>query len=344
MADDPRLEAALRDFEATANNFAIRIIRAAQVRSEYVVRIANMSRDIRAAVQAGEMTAFNGARLANEMRNQILDLQRARDFDLGRAYAESLKKKGLSLDEAIAKAMKKLNLEPRPIETLSGNQQRQVYQEVIEAAGRSRPSETSRIPKLRWAARGLWIATFAVAAYNIGTAENRPWQTGREAAGIAGGLGGSFTAGAAMGAAGGIWAGPVGVAVGALVGGILGAMLADHVYVETAGTSNPATRQFVSRYTGLLTGTDESGLARALANQHRTDPRFVQMVFQSLNQDYSTDADDVALEFVRLARQDSGLTQRLRQDRGLRELLIRLMDEGWTSSGEQDAIQYLRRL
>lgn len=122
-----------------------------------------------------------------------------RDFDLGRAYAESLKKKGLTLDEAIAKAMKKLNLKPRSIETLNGSQQRQVYVEVIEATGRSRPSETARIPKLRWAARGLWIATFAVAAYNIGTAENRPWQTGREAASIAGGLGGSFTAGAAWG-------------------------------------------------------------------------------------------------------------------------------------------------
>ncbi|REG27045.1 hypothetical protein ATI61_11051 [Archangium gephyra] len=341
---DQRLETALRDLEVTANNFAIRVIRMAQVRSSYIEQIREMSQSIRAAVEAGELTAEKGAKLANEARNQILEMQRHRDLDLGRALAQQLKDKGLTLEKAIAKAMEKLGLKGRPFQSLDGNQQRQVFQEVIESSGRSRPSVTQKIPRLRWAARGLWIATLAIAAYNIGTAENPWWQTGRETASVAGGLGGSFVGGAAMGAAGGIWAGPVGVAVGALVGGILGAMLADHAYVESAGTSDPRTRQFVSRFTNFWTGVDEAGMARALAREQLTNPRFVQAVFQSLDHDYTTDADDIALEFVRLARQDATLTRQLRQDRSLRELLIRLLDEGWTSAQEQETIQYLRRL
>ena len=341
---DPRLEAALRDLEATANSFAVRLIKMAEVRTAYVEQIREMSQSIRAAVEAGEMSADKGAEIANQMRNEILTMQRARDFDLGRALAQQMKNKGITLEESIAKAMKKLGFEGRQFNHLTGEEQHLVFMEVIESAGRSRPRVTQAIPRLRWASRGLWLATLAIAAYNIGTAENPWWQTGREAASIAGGMGGGFVGGAAMGAAGGIWAGPVGVAVGVIVGGILGALLADHAYVEAAGTSDPTTRAFVGRFTGFWTGVDEAGMARALANEHRNNPMFVQRVFVSLNNDYNTDADDVALEYVRIMRRDPGLQQSLKGNRGLRDLLIQLMDEGWTSSEEQDAIRYLRGL
>lgn len=341
---DPSLEAALRDLETTANSFAVRLIRMAEVRAAYVEQIREMSQSIRAAVEAGELSADRGAEIANQMRNEILTMQRTRDFDLGRALAQQMKSKGVALEEAIERAMRNLGFEGRPFNQLTGEQQRQVYLEVVESAGRSRPRVTQAIPRMRWAARGLWLATLAIAAYNIGTAENPWWQTGREAANIAGGLGGGFVGGAAMGAAGGIWAGPIGVGVGIVVGGILGALLADHAYVEAAGTSDPATRQFVGRFTSFWTGMDEAGMARALATEHRANLAFVQRVLLSLNNDYSSDADDVALEYVRLLRRDAGLEQALRGNRVLRDLLIQLMDEGWTSSEEQDAIRYLRGL
>jgi hypothetical protein len=344
MMPDPSLEAALRDLETTANSFAVRLIRMAEVRAAYVEQIREMSQSIRAAVEAGELSADRGAEIANQMRNEILTMQRTRDFDLGRALAQQMKSKGVALEEAIERAMRNLGFEGRPFNQLTGEQQRQVYLEVVESAGRSRPRVTQAIPRMRWAARGLWLATLAIAAYNIGTAENPWWQTGREAANIAGGLGGGFVGGAAMGAAGGIWAGPIGVGVGIVVGGILGALLADHAYVEAAGTSDPATRQFVGRFTSFWTGMDEAGMARALATEHRANLAFVQRVLLSLNNDYSSDADDVALEYVRLLRRDAGLEQALRGNRVLRDLLIQLMDEGWTSSEEQDAIRYLRGL
>jgi len=39
MATDPRLEAALRELEVAANNFAARLARIAEVRLEYVAQI-----------------------------------------------------------------------------------------------------------------------------------------------------------------------------------------------------------------------------------------------------------------------------------------------------------------
>jgi hypothetical protein len=344
MPSDPQLEQALHDLEATANSFATRLIRIAQVRSEYVAQIHEMSQSIRAAVEAGELSPARGAELANQQRNQILEMARLRDYDLGRSLARQLKAKGITLEQSIAKAMKKLGLEGMPFERLSGEQQRQVYLEIVEAAGRSRPAVTARIPRLRWAGRGLWLATLAIAAYNIGTAENPWWQTGREGANIAGGFGGGFVGGAAMGAAGGVWVGPIGVAVGVVVGGILGALLADHAYVEAAGTSNPATRQFVGRFTSFWTGTDEAGMARGLATEYRSNAAFVQQVLLSLEQDYSSDADDVALAYVGFVRRDAALQQLVRANGPLRALLVRLMDEGWTSGDEQNAIRYLRAL
>lgn len=194
-----------------------------------------------------------------------MDMQRARDFDMGRSLAQRMKSQGLSIEESIRRAMMRLNLEGRLFNQLSEQQQRQVFMEIIDSAGRSRPAVTQGMTRLRWASRGLWLATLAIAAYNIGTAENPWWQTGRESANLAGGLGGGFVGGAAMGAAGGIWAGPVGVAVGVVVGGILGALLADHVYVEAVGTSDPMTRQFIDRFTSFWTGVDEAGMARSLA-------------------------------------------------------------------------------
>lgn len=215
----PKLEESLRQLEATASSFATRFVRMAHVRSAYIEQIGEMSRSIRSAVETGELSASRGAEIANQMRNQIMEMQRARDFDLGRSLARRMKSRGIRLEEAITKTMRKLKLEGKPFNQITGQQQRQVLMEVIESAGRSRPSVTQKIPRLRWAGRGLWLATFAIAAYNIGTAENPWWQTGRETANIAGGITGGFAGGAAMGAVGGLWAGPVGVAVGILVGG-----------------------------------------------------------------------------------------------------------------------------
>lgn len=339
---DPDFETALRNLEVVANNFATRLARIADVRAEYVKQISEMSTSLRAAVQSGKISPARGAQLANQMRNEIMEMQRSRDLDLGRALAKGMKTKGVTLEESITRAMKKLGVEGKPLQSLPGAQQRDVFIEVIESSGRSRPAVTEAIPRFTWAARGLWIATFAIAAYDIGTSEHPWWQSGREAANIAGGFGGGVMGGAAMGAAGGIWAGPVGVAIGAVVGGILGAVLADRAYVEVAGTEDPMTRKFVARFTGFWTGVDEEGMARALVKEGRGHLEFVRRVFLSLDADYSTDSDDVAVAYVNLARRDAPLGNAVRADAALRGVLVRVLKEGWTSSDELAAIRYLQ--
>lgn len=342
MSEDPTLEAALRGLEETAMNFALRLGHIAEVRRSYVEQIRETSASIRAAVDAGELSPRRGAELANTMRNQIMEMSRARDLDLGRSLARNLKAQGVTLEAAIARAMGKLQVAGQPLESLTGAQQRAVFEEVIEAAGRSRPSVTRAVPRLRQASRGLWLASLAMAGYNIGTAERPWWQAGREAAGLAGGIGGGFSGGATMGAVGGVWGGPVGVAIGIVVGGVLGALLADHVYVEGAGTADPATRAFVARFTGFWTGVDETGMARALAREHLRNAAFVQRVLRSLSADYGTDADDVALELVTLARTDAALASTIRGHAPLRDTLIELLDHGWTSATEQGALRFLQ--
>jgi hypothetical protein len=340
---DPTLEEALQALEVTAMNFAVRLIRMAEVRTFYVQSIHEMSASIRAAVEAGAMSPKVGAKMAQEMRNEILRMSRARDFDLGRALAQSMKKDGIAFEKIIERAMSKLNMSG-PFNELSGAQQKQVLMRVIESAGTSRPSVTCAIPKLRWAGRVAWLATFLIAGYNIGTAENPWWQSGREAAIIGGGLSGGFAGGAAMGAAGGVWAGPPGIVIGFVVGGILGALLADHAYVEVAGTSDPTVRAFVDRFTSFWTGTDEDGMAKALASEYRTNSAFVLRVFASLYNSHTSDSDDVAVAYVEIAKKDGLVEQAIAANRNLRDYLIELLEDGWTSYNERQAIKFLQTL
>ena len=83
MPNDPTLEAALRDLEQTATSFALRLGRIAEVRRSYVEQIREMSASLRAAVNSGEMAPARGAEIANAMRNQIMEMHRAWDYDLG---------------------------------------------------------------------------------------------------------------------------------------------------------------------------------------------------------------------------------------------------------------------
>ena len=67
-------------------------------------------------------------------------------------------------------------------------------------------------------------------------------------------------------------------------------------------------------------------------------------VFGSLNADYSSDADDVALAYVNYARRDAQLKATIASNRALRDFLIKVMSEGWTSSAdEQLAINFYAR-
>jgi hypothetical protein len=351
MADptdnDAMVEQAIRQMEVAANNVAVRLAKSAGVRAAYVREIKEMSDAMWAAYQGGKLTAAKAAELANQQRNVILEMARANDLDFGRAYAQSLKKTGMELDKVITYVMNekagfKERFAGKAFSTLTDSQKTEIYEEVIKSAGRNRTAVTQTIPRLRWAARGLWVATAAIAIYNIGTAEDPWWQAGREGANVGGGLLGSIAGGAAMGAAGGVWAGPIGVGVGVLVGGILGAVLADHAYVEAAGTSDPRVRDFVGRFTSFLGGTDESGMADALVNEYAGRTHEVLRVFNALEHDYSSDSDDIAYEYVTRLKSRPDVARAVKSDVALRNKLVGLLSSGFVSAGERQAAAWLK--
>ena len=51
-----------------------------------------MSQSILLAVETGELSAFRGAEIANQMHNNIMEIQRARDFDMGHSLKKLLLK------------------------------------------------------------------------------------------------------------------------------------------------------------------------------------------------------------------------------------------------------------
>ncbi len=97
---------------------------------------------------------------------------------------------------------------------------------------------------------------------------------------------------------------------------------------------------------GMTVSMDEAGLARALVEMGRNMVR-VRLVFERLERKHPTDVDDVALEYVNQVRGRSdaaSIGQAIKAEASLFSLLKRVMDAGWTSSGEKEAIAYLKSL
>ena len=93
---------------------------------------------------------------------------------------------------------------------------------------------------------------------------------------------------------------------------------------------------------GMTFNMDEQGLANSLAAMGANMPR-VRGVFEHLARNHKSDVDDVAVLYVKAIR-GKPAAQALAADRTLVKLLIRSMDEGWTSGTEQAAINWLKSI
>ncbi len=342
MTNPPRnaeFEEAIQQLEIQAMNFAVRFVQDSRVRQDYIHKTQAMSRELRQAYEAGSLTAREAAESANQLRNEIMEMARVRSSDLGRAKAQSLKAKGLDLDDLVAKyANKKFG---KDFASLTRGQQDEVLLEIVDSAGRANPKVSARAGRLGALGRGLWVLTAVVAIYNISTAEDKVHQTGREVANA----GGGFAGGAAGGALAGIWFGPVGVAVGVVIGGVLGSIAADSAYIEVTGPREASVRAFLPRFTSFFTGVDEAGIADALVDEYGIDMDSVLAVFRELYNSYSSDSDDVARLYLAKVKDRKGsLEHALRLHTALRNLLVLILDGGWTSDEEYKLIDYLQKL
>ncbi len=338
LVSDHETEAAIRQMEVQAVNFGYRFTNDVYVRQEYMRKTRESAENLRAAYKNGDISSRDAARVANQMRNEIMEFARSNSSDLGRAKAKALKAKGLDLDKLVERYSERRF--SRPFNTLTESEQGKVYLDIVDSSGRSNPTVNVRVRRLGMAAKSLWVLTAVLATYNIATAENKTKQAGREVTNIGGGVGG----GAAGGAVAGIWFGPVGVVIGVVVGGALGAVMADQVYVEVAGVDGEFASRLIPRFTNVV-GVDEEGLAKALYQEARYELGKVRSVFRELMDKYSTDADDVAHYYIDLIRRSRGVTySALKRDIGLRNLLIQILDDGWTTAQESRDIEFLQRL
>lgn len=344
MADDKQsftsatVEEAVQQMEVQAVNFAYRFIQDARVRAEYMKSTKEMAEQIRGLYEKGELGARQAAEMANTMRNEIMEFARVKSSDLGRAKARSLKSRGLDLDDLLNKYAK--SIYKKSFDQLTSDEASRIYLEVVDAAGRSRPSVNIKTARLANAGKALWLLSACVAIYNVSIANNKVKAAGRETANIGGGFGG----GAAGGAVAGIWFGPIGVAIGVVVGGTLGAIMADQVYVEMTGADGEFAKKFIAKYTNLIS-TDESAMADALVRDCSYEMEKVLDIFIELEDKYSTDADDIALLYVEKVKALplNPTKMAFQKSDALKKYLKQLLESGWTSAREREAIGYLSR-
>ena len=338
MADDNKFREAILALEVAGLNFANSLINDTRVRQEYIRRTQAMSQELKGAVNSGSMKPDQAAKIASEMRNEIMEAARRKTSKFGLAKARKMKPKGAALDDLVKKyASKKFS---KPFEQLTKGQQDEVLMEIVASAGRSNAKVNLKLKRVGAAARGLWVISIAVAAYNIGSAENKADAAGKEGASLAGGIAGSAMAGAAAG----IWFGPVGIGVGMAIGGTLGAIMADRTYVEVRGQSDSRVAEIIDPNISIFSA-DEQAIADALVSKAGIDTGLVSNVFDAMVRDHSGNADDVARLYVdQVKRRKGSLQHALKLDRNLRSKLISIMEGGWTSAFERQQISYLNSL
>ncbi len=97
---------------------------------------------------------------------------------------------------------------------------------------------------------------------------------------------------------------------------------------------------------GMTASLDEDGLAAALVKM-RGNLRRVYPIFQRLDKAHSMDSDDVAVLYVQKLQASphrQTIVQALKQHDPLRNLLVRVMEEGWTGADERAAINFLKKI
>jgi hypothetical protein len=213
---------AMKALESQVANVGAHITIDSATRLAYAQEINAMSTKLEADALAGKISWTQAAKQAQETRNVIMEIFRRRSTPVGRAMAQSLKIKGYSLNELVARHTM-LNFGEKAIfDSLSSSNKDVVYASITRSAGTSRPSVTTLLSRLSYAGRGLIVISLAISAYSIATSTDKVYETGKELASVSAGIVGGVAGGALAGLACGPGA-PVCVTIGAFVGGTLAA-------------------------------------------------------------------------------------------------------------------------
>lgn len=215
-------EQAIKLLESQTANVGAHLTIDSATRTAYSKEIKTMSNALRDRAASGKITWGDAARQANETRNLILEVFRARSTSVGRAMAQKLKMRGASLNHLVASHTVLVHGTQVDFSRLTQSKKNAVYASIVTSAGRSNPKVSTAMARLSFAGRGLLVMSVGISAYNVAMSNNKLATASQElvstSASIGGGLAGGALAGLACGPAA-----PVCVTIGAFVGGAVAA-------------------------------------------------------------------------------------------------------------------------
>lgn len=215
-------EETIRSLEAQLANAGAHLTIDATARAAYAREIKRMADRLRNEAFTGKITWAQAAQQAQQTRNAVMTIVRARSTSVGRAVAQRIKAQGYTLNDLVARQTSRMYGPGATFARLSASQKNIVYASIVSSAGKSNPAVTQTMSRLSFAGRGVIFVSLGLSIYNVTTATNKVAAVGKEVAingaGIAGGMAGGALAGLACGPGA-----PVCVTVGAFVGGALAA-------------------------------------------------------------------------------------------------------------------------
>jgi hypothetical protein len=220
--DKELFENTMKSLEAQITSAGAHVEIDTRARLLYTQEIKRMSDKLQADAISHRITWATAAQEAQETRNLIMGLIRARSTAVGRAFAQGMKFQGKSLNQLIALKTMQLHGENAIFSRLSSTKQNAVYASVVKSAGNSNLRVTRAMRCLSYAGRGALIVALALSTFEIATSSNKAAAFQKElainGASVTGGLAGGALAGLACGPGA-----PICVTVGAFVGGTLAA-------------------------------------------------------------------------------------------------------------------------
>lgn len=222
MKEREAFEQAIKLLESQTANIGSHLTIDSATRIAYSKEIKTMSNTLRDRAASGKITWSDAARQANETRNLILEVFRARSTAVGRAMAQKLKLRGTSLNHLVASHTAMVHGAQVDFSRLTQSKKNAVYASIVASAGRSNPKVSTAMARLSFAGRGLLVMSVGISAYNVAMSNNKLATASQELVSTSASIGGGFAGGALAGLACGP-AAPVCVTIGAFVGGAVAA-------------------------------------------------------------------------------------------------------------------------
>ncbi len=157
------------------------------------------TQDLLQEVKSGKRTAESAMKIAQEMRNSLMELIRTtRTSEPVLAYVRSKKREGKTLTWPLNKYSQEIyGMDFEKLKTQS--RKNNVYLEIVRAAGRPNFKENALAKNLGRAGKFLFVLSIAISVYTVSIADDKALEAANQSAILGGGMIGSVVGGAAAG-------------------------------------------------------------------------------------------------------------------------------------------------